>query len=276
MTRSAEHPASIPKQVSVKQIKDLSNVSDLTSAFRGQDAVVSMVGGPAIPQQPRIIDAAVAAGVKLFLPSEFGSNTSIPKAATIPMFTGKLATQDYLRPLAEDGKISYALITTGVFLDMGIENQVILGDLNGKETHTIYDGGDQPFSTTTVADVAKAVVGVLKRPDEYKNRAVFVNSAIVTQNQLLAAAKKVGPKGAPFLTESKTSDESYNESSKAMQAGAEISIPIVLGFLRKSVYDPTYGNKFSQDDSKSLGIHLMNEAEVEALVAEIGEKKRKA
>src|SRR5579859_1666927 len=44
----------------------------------GIDAVVSLVGAAALTQQKGFIDAAVAAGVNRFLPSEFGCDTQAP------------------------------------------------------------------------------------------------------------------------------------------------------------------------------------------------------
>lgn len=42
-------------------------------AFTGQDAVILAIGSGTLQSQKAIIDAAVAAGVKRIIPSEFGS-----------------------------------------------------------------------------------------------------------------------------------------------------------------------------------------------------------
>ena len=49
---------------------------DLMTA--GVDAIVSLVGAPALTQQKQFIDAAVIAGVKRFISSEFGCDTQAP------------------------------------------------------------------------------------------------------------------------------------------------------------------------------------------------------
>jgi nucleoside-diphosphate-sugar epimerase len=46
--------------------------------YTGIDAVVSLVGAPALTEQKAYIDAAVEAGVKRFIPSEFGCDTQAP------------------------------------------------------------------------------------------------------------------------------------------------------------------------------------------------------
>jgi hypothetical protein len=42
------------------------------------DAIVSVVGSLALPSQLSYIDAALKAGVKRFIPSEFGCDTQAP------------------------------------------------------------------------------------------------------------------------------------------------------------------------------------------------------
>lgn len=44
----------------------------MTAAFRGQDAVVCVVGPPGVCQQSDYVDAAEAAGVKRFILDDFG------------------------------------------------------------------------------------------------------------------------------------------------------------------------------------------------------------
>ncbi|KAI8314352.1 hypothetical protein K4K61_005117 [Colletotrichum sp. SAR11_59] len=51
----------------------------------------------AVHVQKALVDASVAAGVKRFLPSEFGSSTENPKVQAIPIFGAKLQLQEYLR-----------------------------------------------------------------------------------------------------------------------------------------------------------------------------------
>jgi hypothetical protein len=54
----------------------LSFVGHINSA--GVDAIVSVVGSLALPSQLSYIDAAIKAGVKRFIPSEFGCDTQAP------------------------------------------------------------------------------------------------------------------------------------------------------------------------------------------------------
>lgn len=98
----------------IKAIKvDYSSKASVVSALKGQEAFVSLI--PKFEEQPALIDAAIEAGVKRFLPSEFGSNTSgNDRVAKLPVYGGKILTQEYLKKNVE--KISYTLVHNGIFL----------------------------------------------------------------------------------------------------------------------------------------------------------------
>jgi uncharacterized protein YbjT (DUF2867 family) len=58
---------------------DYSSIDWLKSALAGQDAVVFTVGTPGLAGQTTLVDAAIAAGVGRFLPSEYGVDLDNPK-----------------------------------------------------------------------------------------------------------------------------------------------------------------------------------------------------
>jgi uncharacterized protein YbjT (DUF2867 family) len=95
---------------------DYSSIESLTTAFKGQDAVVSLVGSPALNDQPRLIDAAIAAGVKRFIPSEYGANTPSERLREIlPLFNTKKEVVDYLK--SKEDHITWSGLITGAFFD---------------------------------------------------------------------------------------------------------------------------------------------------------------
>lgn len=143
----------------------------------------------ALDRQLLLIDAAAAAGIRRFIPSEFGSDTTNPKAAALPIFKGKIAAQKALREKAAGGTgFSYTIICNGPFLDWGI----MKGFMSIKEKRIrLYNRGDGVFSTTTLPTIGKAVCGVLEHPDETQNRVVRVQDTATTQNKLFEMAKKV-------------------------------------------------------------------------------------
>ena len=66
-----------------------------------------------------MIDAAVKAGVKRFVPSEFGCDTRNEKAMTLlpRHFKGKLETVQYLKEKEKDD-LTWTSFVTGPFFDL--------------------------------------------------------------------------------------------------------------------------------------------------------------
>lgn len=107
-----------PDGIDVKPV-DYASFDALKAAFDGQDAVVSVVGTLAIGTQKTAIDAAVAAGVKRFIPSEFGINTRKVRGTPIgKILAGKIAVVDYLeKVVAREEGFSWTGLSTGLFFD---------------------------------------------------------------------------------------------------------------------------------------------------------------
>lgn len=79
-TSSAKFPSGI------KVARSDFSVGSLTEVFKGQDAVVSMLPIVALGEQGVVIEAAIAAGVKRFLPSEYGSDTTVCRSLSILIY----------------------------------------------------------------------------------------------------------------------------------------------------------------------------------------------
>ena len=256
-----------PASVKVAEA-DLASVDSVTAAFKGQDAVVSTVGTEGLPGQSIFVDAAVAAGVKRFLPSDFGSDLSNPLVAALPVFGYKIAVHKQIREAAAANPgFTYTFVSNGAFLDWGLQMNFVLAWKEGKPT--IYDGGDRVFSATALDSVAQAVVGVLEHLEETKNRFVYVKDIDITQNQLLEMAKKIDPAKKwqePVYTDTAKVEASSNESLKK----GEITPPVMYGYLFRAAFGPAeYGGKFAKDDNKLLGVKGKTEAEVEKLFKSI-------
>jgi hypothetical protein len=71
----------------------------------------------------RLIDAAVAAGVKRFVPSEFGANNLDPRARKLaPVYDAKGAMREYLsaKTAASNGRFSWTSFSCGSWLDWSV------------------------------------------------------------------------------------------------------------------------------------------------------------
>lgn len=103
--------STFPDNVQVRRA-DFSSVESLAKAFEGQDAVILTVATAAVGGQVPIIDAAIKAGVKRIIPSEFGHNPAkINHPILNQLLAGKKKTLDYL---AEQAKAHPTTTWTGI------------------------------------------------------------------------------------------------------------------------------------------------------------------
>src|SRR5690348_16531356 len=78
-------------------VKSDYSFTSLVSVFKGQDAVISTLSTANIAEQKIVVDAVAAAKVKRFLPSEFGSDTSVDGLEKMaPFLKGKQEFMDYV------------------------------------------------------------------------------------------------------------------------------------------------------------------------------------
>ncbi|EMD69061.1 hypothetical protein GGP41_004921 [Bipolaris sorokiniana] len=203
---------------------DYSSQDSLKAAFQGQDAVVSLVGGLAVGDQHKLIDAAIAAGVKRFIPSEYGSNTPDKRARDIvPVFEAKFAVVNYLK--SREAEISWTSIATGPFFDWGLKVG-FLGFQSHSKTVTLFDDGEATFSTTNLHQIGVATVKVLEHADQTKNQWVYVSGFQTTQKEILAVAEKVT--GTKWTVEKVNVKDHIAQAREKLQKGDFSAIPDLL------------------------------------------------
>ena len=267
LTRSdSTTKATFPGNVNICVV-DYSNPSTLIDALKGQDAVISALNHAFLGHQRALLDAAVSAGVQRFIPSEYGSDTLNPKAAPLPLFAHKKTEQQYVEELAAQGKISYTIVINGPFLDFGLNHGFLGPDLRKKQI-TCLDGGITKFSTTTLATVAKAVVRVLTKLEETKNRAVYVQDAALTLKDLFRLSKQALGEEGWTEVDGGTTEEKERLSYEKLAKGQK-DMGVFLGFLMSAIFREGYGGHFQQLDNELFGIVELRDSEVVELIKEI-------
>lgn len=192
---------------------DYDSVSSLKGAFQGQDAVISLVAGVALGDQNKLIDAAIAAGVQRFLPSEFGGNTTDKRARDIvPVFEAKVAAVNYLR--SKEGQISWTSVSNGAFLDWGLQVG-FLGFNGSTKTATLFDEGKAVFSATNLHQVGLALIKVLEKADLTRNQYVWVNSFQTSQQDILKTVEKIT--GTQWTVEKQSTKKLIEEGRAKLQ-----------------------------------------------------------
>jgi hypothetical protein len=207
--------STFPSEVEV--VKTNYSPESLAKAFKGQDAVISIVGNAGFADQTKIIDAAVSAGVKRFVPSEFGSDTDNSEVrAIVPIFNGKKQVIDYLKTKESD-TFTWTALITGPFFDWGLKVGFLGFNLKDK-TATIWDSGDAPFSTTNLSTIGLSLVNLLAPSNlaESANKYVYVASHTVSQNQILKGFEKVT--GSSWSITKKSSKEDITTGHEKLKS----------------------------------------------------------
>jgi hypothetical protein len=107
--------SSFPAEVTV--VRTSYEESELEKALKGQDAIVSAIGAAGFQEQKVFIDAAIKAGVKRFIPSEFSTNTlSEAVRQLVPVFEPKKAILDYLKETEFTG-LTWTGLSVGTMFD---------------------------------------------------------------------------------------------------------------------------------------------------------------
>ncbi|KKO99271.1 hypothetical protein THAR02_08621 [Trichoderma harzianum] len=250
--------ATFPPDISVYK-SDFSD-GDLQFAFKGQDVVISALGATGFGEQKKLVDAAIRAGVKRFLPSEFSSSSQDSAVLQLlPLFSQKSEMIEYLRTKQSAG-FSWTGVATSLLFDWGLRNGFLGYDLANK-TATVWDGGDKRFTLTNEMDLGIAIASVLKNPEETSNKYLFVSSVETTQNEILAALEEATD--AKWTVNNTTTKEQVNDAVQKLTAG---DLNGAFTLVRATSYSSTPGLKsnYARDETLSndlLGLQASSVAE---------------
>ena len=240
-------------------------MKSLTTALEGIDAVVSTVGGTAIDNQTVLIDAAIAAGVKRFIPSEFGSVTTSPKLENLPVYSSMSRIRKYLQEKTATGELSWSVLACGAFLDSVLNSPILLDFQN--HTVTKIDEGDNRFSSTSLPMVGRAIAAVLQNFDATKNKVLYTSEVILTQNQVFGFTKELRP-DINWRTSNVLTSVLLQESLEQFRAG-DFSMPAAMKLVKgTALAGDTYGAAYDVTDNELLGIKELTPADLKKLIAE--------
>ncbi|KAK3061907.1 hypothetical protein LTS18_005197 [Coniosporium uncinatum] len=217
--------------VTDKRLSDDFPTHELQDALRGQDAVVVTTAGTNDDLQIRIADAAVAAGVRRFVPADFGSCDSGSARALdlVPLYGAKKKVREHLERLAgENEGFSWTSLVCGHFFDHGLQTELLHFDVLGRKVR-VFDGGDVKASFTTLETIGFATVRVLQRERETEGKMLYIQSFCVSQNEVLEVVKKV--KGGEWKVENVDAEEYMREQKKRLAEGDKEATERLVGAL---------------------------------------------
>ncbi|KAM3516411.1 hypothetical protein NHJ13051_009939 [Beauveria bassiana] len=228
--------STFPAQYKVFKVDDDYPLSQLIEAFQGQDALVSTLPGRPYSVHLRMIDAAVQAGVKRFIPTEYGNNTCIAAAELVSLYGDKAKVVEYLKS-KEDTGLSWTAIHTGQFFDWSLEDGWL--DFHLKQQ-----------------------LKVLLKPEETKNKPIFVASFTVSQRQVLDEFEKAT--GSKWEVRKMSSAEALKKAADMDNEDYSEGLKLLILMLLYAD-DVDRGADFKKDGllcNKMLGLPAENLAEV--------------
>ncbi|KAH7111903.1 hypothetical protein B0J13DRAFT_659448 [Dactylonectria estremocensis] len=179
----------------------------LTEILRGVHTVLSFIvvhWDPGSIAQKTLIDAAIAAGVKRFAPSEWGSSG----LTDLPMYLGKAEVREYLKELNREKKVlEYTLFQQGIFLNYfaspfktakHLTPLNLFIDLQNRRAILLKGHEEDSLTLTTVQDLARVVSRAVEYEEEWPVIGGITGNK-VTIGQLLALGEKL--RGKPLETE---------------------------------------------------------------------------
>lgn len=216
----ASSTSTYPPDVSVTTVPDSFPVSELTSALSGQDALIVVFAGTNDDLQIKLADAAAAAGVRRFIPADFGScdSSSARALELMPLYRAKQRVRQHLQELAKTTSLSWTSLVCGHFFDYGLRSG-LLQFYPEKRMCRVFDGGEVRWSASTLDLIARATVKVLVMAEETRDRMLYIESFCVSQNEVLAACEKAT--GEKWRVEEKESEEFIREEKAKVDADPE-------------------------------------------------------
>lgn len=203
----------------------------LAKQLEGQDALVVTMAGSKTQEQILLANACVKAGVKRFIPADFGSVDSTDQRSLelVPLYGEKVKVRKHLEALSSaHSAFSWTSLVTGHFFDWGLTENFLHYDLN-IGTADILDDGEVMFSTSTLPRIGEATAKILMKPDETANKILYIQSFCVNQFDVLEALMRAS--GQNFTTSFLTSEDYINQEKKKTSAEATENVVFALGVV---------------------------------------------
>ncbi|KAI1776194.1 NAD(P)-binding protein [Hypoxylon cercidicola] len=196
-------PAQLPVLPGVKYVKTTyEDKSELVGLLQGVEVLMCFFPAQFDPIQKRLIDAAVEAGVKRYVPSEWATGTKLEDALDgIFWYAGKVEISRYLENLNKEKKvIEYTKFQVGTFMNyLGHPHKTskyvstisFLFDFEKQHATPLKDRLDDVIVWTHVRDIA----GVVARAVEYEGEWPAVggiSGSRVTVGEMLQLGEAIG------------------------------------------------------------------------------------
>lgn len=167
-------------RLNVVKVDSYTDESALTTAFKDHDILISVANSPTDQLDNIFLSAAIKAGVRRIMPSEYTLDVTHPRVREVAegsQLTYKADVAEKLQKEADKGEIEFSTIVCGGFLDWGLGNGFIGIDIPGRKA-TLFDEGKHISTGVTLDFLARSIVTVVKMPlESTRNKRIRVAEA---------------------------------------------------------------------------------------------------
>ncbi|KAF2738782.1 isoflavone reductase family protein [Polyplosphaeria fusca] len=210
-------PSRIAQNVVEHRTSNFSSAS-LEQVFTGKDIVISTMAGGDYRIQVRIVDAAIAAGVRRFIPHEFGHDSLNKRIQErIPRSLQRARVIGYLRSMsAEHESFEWTAVAVGCTLDSMLSTGNLGFDLQW-QTATVYGTGIEKFAASSLKRASMVVAYLLEHWEAVNNRYLYAAGCITSASHILQALERVS--GANWSVNLSNVDDCIKEGQSRIERG---------------------------------------------------------
>jgi len=195
--------------------------------------------------QLALIKAAIKAGVKFFIPSEWAPDTAGGNGATTlrigpdtlpatPIIAMKRVVHNYLLARSSEGKIDFATLHAGNMLTSESRKEFIYANAHPNKltdvaafasidiknrTACLPDGGDKLTSVTSIPTLAKGLVGLLASYPSTKNTFHYICDGETTVCEIVDAVREATGPEKPWEITSYSTEERKKVADADLKEG---------------------------------------------------------
>ena len=215
--------------------------------MRGQDVIVCATGWSAHALQYKLLEAATEAGVKRFIPSEWGfDNADIKNQDLCPIFKEKGEFESYIRS-KQSGSFSWTAVATSIWLEWAL-GYTFLGIDTVAHTAQYWNDGSHAFSNTTLPYSAQATLQILKHPELFQNQRVFLSGVEASQRQIVAELER--QKQGEKYTDTQVNGEQIVRDAQAQWSSGDKNAAYTL--VTAGILLPEYKANFATAGKKPI------------------------
>ena len=263
LTREGSDTSAFPSSLHAVKPVDYSSISALTSALNNQDVLIITLAVTAPPEvQFALVDAAVAAGVKYIMPNQWGGDLAKEQSLRdTHMWDRYKSVVDHIERTGQ-GKTAWIGCACSFWYEFSLAGtEARYGfDFEKKEV-TMYSGGNVRISTTTFAQVGRAVASLLSLPltgqkpslADYANKQILIQSFCVSQQDMFESVLRVtGDKKEDWTVKHEDVEARYHRGNEILEQGKFVGFGILL--YARAFYKEADGGFEGKLDNEVLGL----------------------